>query len=295
MPTMIRIPLTNSAKLSARTTPKLTRLWPQSMTEAAAAPARPMRPSTPSGSRSSLPRKASTARVINAVATTMRIGMTAWSSARFMDALPRWRRRAARPPRRLPAARGVPRPGPGRRRSARPRPGRRARTGARKMVGNTPITTAIATAGPSVAPLARRQVGQRRVLRIGDLAVVHALEHPEHVDGRQDDAARRHHGQLGPPAEAAEDGQELADEAVQAGQADRRQRDDQEGRDQLRHHRLQAAELGDQARVPAIREHADDDEEPAGADAVRQHLVDGALHALDVHRRRCPAPRTRGG
>jgi len=56
---------------------------------AAAAPASPMSPSTPSGRRSSLPRKASTASVISAVATTIRIGMTAWSSARFMDALPR--------------------------------------------------------------------------------------------------------------------------------------------------------------------------------------------------------------
>ena len=36
----------------------------------------------------------------------------------------------------------------------------------------------------------------------------------------------------------------------------------------------------DQARVPAIGEHADDEEQPAGADAVREHLVDRALHAL---------------
>ena len=41
---------------------------------------------------------------------------------------------------------------------------------------------------------------------------------------------------------------------------------------QLRHHRLEAAELRDQAGVAAVREHADDHEQPAGADAVVEHL-----------------------
>ena len=58
----------------------------------------------------------------------------------------------------------------------------------------------------------------------------------------------------------------------------------QKRRDEPRHHVLQAAELGDQPRVPPIRQHADDEEEAAGADAVVQHLVDRALHALRVHR-----------
>ena len=58
----------------------------------------------------------------------------------------------------------------------------------------------------------------------------------------------------------------------------------QKRRDQPRHHLLQAAELADQPRVPAVRQHADDEEEPAGADAVVEHLVDRALHALHVHR-----------
>ena len=40
---------------------------------------------------------------------------------------------------------------------------------------------------------------------------------------------------------------------------------------------FEPAELGDQARVAAVREHADDHEERAGADAVVQHLVDRAL------------------
>ena len=58
---------------------------------------------------------------------------------------------------------------------------------------------------------------------------------------------------------------------------------------------LQAAELADQARVPAVRQHADDEEEPAGADAVRQHLVDRALHALHVHRADAEHDEARGG
>ena len=58
---------------------------------------------------------------------------------------------------------------------------------------------------------------------------------------------------------------------------------------------LQAAELRDQPRVPAVGQHADDEEEPAGADAVIQHLVDRALHALHVHRADAEHDEARGG
>ena len=36
--------------------------------------------------------------------------------------------------------------------------------------------------------------------------------------------------------------------------------------------------------MAAVGEHADEQEEPAGADAVGEHLIDRALHALHVHR-----------
>ena len=93
-----------------------------------------------------------------------------------------------------------------------------------------PSAIVIATIGTSDHPLARRQIRQRGVLLVRDRAVVHALEHPQHVDRRQDHAGRGERRQPRIPAERAEQDQELADEAVQAGQADRRQRDDQERR-----------------------------------------------------------------
>ena len=125
-----------------------------------------------------------------------------------------------------------------------------------------------------------------RVVVVGDLAVEHALEHPQHVDGRQDHAEAGDDDEARIPLEGAEHDQELADEAVHAGQADRRERDEERRRRQPRDDLLDAAVLADEARVAAIREHPDEAEQAAGADAVRQHLIHRALHALQVHRRR---------
>ena len=118
-----------------------------------------------------------------------------------------------------------------------------------------------------------------------DRPVVHALEHPQHVGGRQNHTGGGACGHARIPPEYAEQNQELADEPVQARQPNRRERDDQERSDQMRHDSLEAAELGDEARVAAIREHADDQEQAAGAHTVIEHLIDRALHALRVHRR----------
>ena len=133
-------------------------------------------------------------------------------------------------------------------------------------------------------PLARPKIGKVRVLLVRHGTVVHPLEHPEHVGRRQDDAGRRERREARIPAERAEQDQELADEPVQPRQSDRRQGEDQERRHQVRRHVLQPAVLRDLPRVPAVRQHADDEEEAAGADAVAEHLVDGAGHALRVHR-----------
>ena len=77
--------------------------------------------------------------------------------------------------------------------------------------------------------------------------------------------------------ERARDDHELADEAVGAGQADARHRDDDEERRVDRHHLGEAAELVEQARVAAVVDHADQEEERAGRDAVVDHLQDRAL------------------
>ena len=69
----------------------------------------------------------------------------------------------------------------------------------------------------------------------------------------------------------------------------------EERRGESGHHALEPAVFGNQPRVPAVRQHADDQEQPAGADAVRQHLVDRALHALQVHRADAEHDEARGG
>jgi hypothetical protein len=134
-------------------------------------------------------------------------------------------------------------------------------------------------------PLARAEIDEARVFLVGHRPVVDPLEHPQHVRRREDDAGCREGGHPRIPLERAEQNQELADEPVESRQPDRRERDDEKRGDQMRHHVLQPAVLGDEPRVAPIRQHADDQEERARADAVGDHLVDGPLRALHVHGR----------
>ncbi len=97
--------------------------------------------------------------------------------------------------------------------------------GRRKRFGSTPISTITAMIGTTSAHSRGFRSGSAAFFSV-DRAVVDALEHPQHVGRRQDDAGRGKGRHLGLPRERAEQDQELADEPVQAGQADRRQRDD---------------------------------------------------------------------
>jgi len=63
--------------------------------------------------------------------------------------------------------------------------------GLRNTHGATPMNTAIAMSGHSTN-FSRCRVLHPLVLGVRDGAVVHALEHPEHVDGREDHPARGH-------------------------------------------------------------------------------------------------------
>jgi hypothetical protein len=133
--------------------------------------------------------------------------------------------------------------------------------------------------------LAAGEVRQMLVLRVRQRAEEHLLDDAEHVDGREDDARRGAHGldaaedaePLGD--ERARDDHELADEAVRTRHAHRRERDDDEDGRVERHHLREAAELVHHARVAAIVDRADEEEERAGRDAVVHHLEHGALHA----------------
>ena len=122
------------------------------------------------------------------------------------------------------------------------------------------------------------------VLLVGDFAEDHALVHPQHVGGAEHHAAGGDGAEHLIEAEAAEQNEELADKAVEARQADRRQHDDQEADRVDRQHFPEPAVLGDQARVSALVDHANQKEERPGRDAVVEHLVDRAFHALGAQR-----------
>ena len=260
MPIDARIRLTNSAKLSARDDAEaLTRRVSQSSTDATAAPTRPM---SAERRRSACARPA--ARNASASIAAMRRqrrrsasgrsrGSDSWLIARSAPnavgvrasdcaADAAWSARA-------PAA-------PVMRSTARTTDGS---IGRRNRFGSTPIRIAIAIDRHDHRPLARRQVRQRRVLLVGHRPVVHALEHPEHVDRRQDHAGRGERRQTADRQRNAPSRiRNSPTKPFRPGSADRRQRDEQERGDQLRRHALQPAVLRDQPRVAPIRQHADD-------------------------------------
>src|SRR5437870_2426854 len=80
----------------------------------------------------------------------------------------------------------------------------------------------------------------------------HPLVHPQQVDGREDDAGRGDGGQGPAHLEGADQHQELADEPVEPGQAQRGQRDDEKQRRERRDDLPQPAELRDQSRVTPL-------------------------------------------
>ena len=111
-----------------------------------------------------------------------------------------------------------------------------------------------------------------------------ALVHPEHVARRQDHPERRDRPPTTADAERPEQDQELADEAVHSGQADRTQHDDQEDHREHRDHLPQPAEVDDAPRVPPLVDDADQQEQRAGRDAVVQHGHHRARESLGVER-----------
>src|SRR5450759_775113 len=119
--------------------------------------------------------------------------------------------------------------------------------------------------------LHRTHVGQvvaEALEEVGDLAEGHPLEHPEQVPGGQDHHEGRDRGRGGAGGERADQDQELAHEAGQARQADRREDEEAErGRVDGRL-RAQASHLRDGPVVSALVDHAHEQEQGAGDEAV---------------------------
>ncbi len=112
----------------------------------------------------------------------------------------------------------------------------------------------------------------------------HAAVEIERVGGRQDHAGRGEEGDPGIGAEGAEQRQELADETAGARQADVGHGEQHEDHGIDRHALDEAVVEGDLARVHAVVDDADTQEERARDEAVRDHLEDRAVDALHVER-----------
>jgi hypothetical protein len=112
----------------------------------------------------------------------------------------------------------------------------------------------------------------------------HLAVEPERIGSRQDNARGGEQRYPGVDLEDAEQGQEFADEAAGARQADIGHGEDQEHHRVFRHVVDQPAIGGDLAGVHAVVNDADAEEQRAGDEAVRQHLEDRPLDALLVHR-----------
>src|SRR6185437_6233630 len=127
------------------------------------------------------------------------------------------------------------------------------------------------------------EVEQGLVLGVGQLAPDGEPGPVQQVHRTDDDAERGDDGEdvgVGDGGgEGAEHDPELAHEAVEQGQADRRHHDPDEEGGVDRHHGGDAAVLLEIEGVAALVEDADQDEQAAGRDAVVEHLVDGALGA----------------
>ena len=148
-----------------------------------------------------------------------------------------------------------------------------------------PIQNARATSGSKRGIFARVQIGQVLVLRIGHRAEHHALVEPQQVRRAQDDADRRPR----PPRPM------LTSKApcrmvnspmkpLSSGRPSGTEHGDHEDGGVNRHDVRQAAVLRDLARVPPLVDHADDQEEHAGRDAVVDLLDDAAGDAVRVQR-----------
>ena len=141
--------------------------------------------------------------------------------------------------------------------------------------------------------LASVQVLQRFILRVVHLAEHRPLIQIQHVGGAEHDAAggeRRPH--LARHEDALQD-QELADEAVQRRQADRRHGHHEKDRGIDRHDLRQPAVFGNLTRVPPLVHDADEEEERPRRDAVIELLKDAAGDSHRDSARTCrasPAP-----
>ncbi len=126
------------------------------------------------------------------------------------------------------------------------------------------------------------EVGQQRDRRRAALAQDHALQHPEHVGGGQNDAPHGQDDHDEAAVRGADEHQEFADEIGGARQAEGGDGKETQERGEARHRFVQPAVIADQATVRAVVQLADGQKQRAGRDPVIEHLEHGALDSLAV-------------
>jgi hypothetical protein len=132
--------------------------------------------------------------------------------------------------------------------------------------------------------LAAGHVPDRLQAALDEVAEDDAAVEPERIAGREDHAHAGREGGPGARLEGARERQELAHEAGGAGQADVAHGEEHEDQREDRHPDHEPAVGGDVAGVHPVVDHADEEEERAGDEAVADHLEDRAVQPLLVHR-----------
>ena len=136
------------------------------------------------------------------------------------------------------------------------------------------------SSGAMTSALAPREVGQVGVRVVG-LAVEDPLVGPEQVERGEDHARWRPRR---PTSDAVRNEprrmRNSPTKPLRPGRPIEVSIDDREDAGQDRRRLLEAVELGDLAGVAALVDHADEEEQRAGGDAVVDHLQDAALDAL---------------
>src|SRR5712692_7661028 len=132
--------------------------------------------------------------------------------------------------------------------------------------------------GEEDASFAGRGVRRGAAYLDGEIAEEDALVGPQQVAGGENHAGGGPSRPSPMDLIGAEEDEEFADEAIEHGQPQRRERNEEKEGGELGHRRGEAAVFGNFKGVAAVVKHADEQEQCARGDAVGQHLKDGALH-----------------
>jgi len=150
--------------------------------------------------------------------------------------------------------------------------------------GWRPIQKTKTSNGARARIFAHIQVGQAGVTRVLRAAPGDALQHAQIIGGRGDHARHGAGDQHLGDGEAAAQDEELADEAVGAGEGERGEAENAEEEREHRHVLADASGGGQVAGMQALVDDADGDEQRPGGYAVVDHHQRGALEAAGVER-----------